>query len=56
MAWFGLELGPRKLPVSWGGDGCCSGFLGETTTTTEQLLVVEAHVDAKGGFGVFGWH
>jgi hypothetical protein len=39
-----------------GGGRRWSGFSGEMATTTEQSLVVEAHVDAKGAFGVFGWH
>jgi hypothetical protein len=58
-ARFGSKLGLQGR--WWGGvaESCgfgrWSGFSGETTTTTEQLMVVGAHVDARGGSGVFGW-
>jgi hypothetical protein len=60
MARFWSELGPRSClwggVAESGGGRRWSGFSGEMATTTEQSLVVEAHVDAKGAFGVFGWH
>jgi hypothetical protein len=44
----------RGAAESGGGSRLMSGS-GATATTTEQALVVEAHVDAKGGSGIFGW-
>jgi hypothetical protein len=59
--WLGLGWSWGLQSCQWGGavesgGGCrWSSFSDETATTTEQLMVVGAHMDARGGSRVFVW-